>query len=192
MTRAILSLGYKQSFIDHCLFYKDENGIKDLMFIYVDDVLVTSDAGEDRANHTLNELGNVFDIKKLGKAKHILGLGIHQGSDSIFLEQRAYIESILEEAQFLDAKARNTPWNSHLVENNEKLLMSEIATFRRTLGQLAYLANGTRPDIAWAVARLASEIIAPTKGGWERVKRLLRYLNGTRDSGLHYGPTERP
>ncbi len=66
-----------------------------------------------------------------------------------------------------------------------------IATFRRTLGQLAYLSNGTRPDLAWAVARLASGISAPTKGERERVKRVLRYLNGTKDLDIYYEDCER-
>ncbi len=60
------------------------------------------------------------------------------------------------------------------------------------MGQLAYLAHETRPDIAWAVSRLASSLAAPTKGGWERVKRLLRYLAGTRNLGLCYKPSSEP
>ncbi len=164
LTGAILSMGYKQSVIDHCLFYRENGDIKDLLLIYVDDVLVTSSAGENRANSMLDELSRVFQIKKLGKAKYILGLGIRQGDDGTFLEQKAYTQSILEELSFSDAKTRNTPWDSHLVEDDEKLPNDQIVIFRRTLGQLAYLANGTRPDIAWAVSRLASGISAPTKG----------------------------
>ncbi len=61
-----------------------------------------------------------------------------------------------------------------------------MITFRRTLGQLAYLANGTRPDLSWAVSRLASEVSSPSRSGWERIKRLLRYLNGTKELGLRY------
>ncbi len=56
LTTAILSLGYHQSAIDHCLFYKNVKGMKDLLLIYVDDVLVTSSAGESRAADMLNEL----------------------------------------------------------------------------------------------------------------------------------------
>ncbi len=75
LTKAILLLGYKQSFIDHCLFYREKDDIKDLMLIYVD-VLVTSNKGEYRADYLLDELSEVFEIKKLRRAQHILGLGI--------------------------------------------------------------------------------------------------------------------
>ncbi len=57
--------------------------------------------------------------------------------------------------------------------------------------QLSYLANGTRPDLAWAVGRAASGMISPTKGEWERIKRLYRYLNRARSIGLHYKPNEK-
>ncbi len=184
---AILSLGYRQSVIDHCLFHKEENGTRDLLLIYVD-VLATSSAGTDRAEYMLDELSEMFEIKKLGKAKYVLGFGVHQRHDGTFLEQNAYIESILHEAGYLNARIRSTPWDNHLKEDASKLPPEEIVMFRRTLGQLAYLANATRPDITWAVARLASGIQEPTRGQWERVKRLLRYLSGTKGLGLKFIP----
>jgi hypothetical protein len=49
-----------------------------------------------------------------------------------------------------------------------------------------YLANCTRPDIAFAVNLLARHSTAPTKCHWMGVKCILRYLNGTRDLELFY------
>ncbi len=190
LTKALISLGFKGTSIDHCLFHRESGNIKDLLAIYVDDVLVTSSNGADGADKVLDELSKVFELKKLGKARHILGLGIHQEEKGVFLEQSAYARAVLEEVDYLDAKARGTPWDSHLVEDNDKLNCYETKMFRRILGQLAYLANGTRPDLTWAVSRLASEISSPSKGAWERIKRLLRYLNGTKELGLRYKPNE--
>ncbi len=42
-----------------------------------------------------------------------------------------------------------------------------------------YLSTVTRPDMAFTISRLASGFQRPTKGLWERVKRALRYLNGS-------------
>ena len=50
-----------------------------------------------------------------------------------------------------------------------------------------YLANSTRPDVAFAVNLLARYNAAPTKRHWAGVKNVFRYLNGTRDLGLFYG-----
>ncbi len=68
-----------------------------------------------------------------------------------------YIKSILSENDLLNANKRNTPWDSHVKDDYKMLEGTEITSFRRTLGQLAYLANGTRPDLSWTISRLASE-----------------------------------
>jgi hypothetical protein len=47
-----------------------------------------------------------------------------------------------------------------------------------------YLANSTRPDIAFAVNLLARHSAAPTMRHWTGGKQILRYLNGTKDLGL--------
>src|SRR6266498_5593749 len=49
-----------------------------------------------------------------------------------------------------------------------------------------YIANCTRPDIAFAVNLLAQHSAAPTRRHWVGVKNIFIYLNGTRDLGLFY------
>jgi hypothetical protein len=45
----------------------------------------------------------------------------------------------------------------------------------------------TRPDIAFAVARLTQYIIKLNSQCWAALKRLIRYLKGTRTKGIIYG-----
>ncbi|XP_075073879.1 secreted RxLR effector protein 161-like [Nicotiana tabacum] len=49
-----------------------------------------------------------------------------------------------------------------------------------------YLANNTRPDIAFAVSLLARFSSSPTRRHWNGVKHIFRYLRGTIDMGLFY------
>src|SRR6266498_5961217 len=49
-----------------------------------------------------------------------------------------------------------------------------------------YIANCTRPDIAFAVNLLARYSAAPTRRYWVGVKNIFIYLNGTKDLGLFY------
>ena len=53
-----------------------------------------------------------------------------------------------------------------------------------------YLAIGTRPDIAYAVNKLAQFTTNPRQRHWTAVKRVLRYLKHTRTLGLVYGGEE--
>jgi hypothetical protein len=53
-----------------------------------------------------------------------------------------------------------------------------------------YIANCTRPDIAFAVNLLARYSAAPTQRHWAGVKNIFKYLIGTIDHGLFYKLTK--
>ncbi len=192
ITTVVRGLGYQQSKIDRCLFYRTKQGFKEILTIYVDDVLVTSSGGTEYAEMQLRELSETFSIKMLGVATHILGMRVSQGAGATTVDQCAYLEDILEEADFLDAKPRSTPWDAHLTCNEEPLDSAQTQLYRRSVGQLMYLSTVTRPDIAFVVGRLASGVSKPTKELWERVKRVLRYVNGSRDAHIKYTGCREP
>ncbi|XP_053624249.1 uncharacterized protein LOC128683046 [Plodia interpunctella] len=56
----------------------------------------------------------------------------------------------------------------------------ENVPYREAVGALAYLMVGTRPDIAYAVGVVSRKLESPSKEDWLRVKRILRYIKGTR------------
>ncbi|MCP4090186.1 MAG: hypothetical protein GY746_10380, partial [Gammaproteobacteria bacterium] len=89
VTNTIKKLGYQRSLIDHYLFIRNKNNNVDLLVIYVDDTLVTSTAGVERTEEELNELESLYEIKRLGKATHILGIGVNQEGNQITLQQHA-------------------------------------------------------------------------------------------------------
>ena len=51
--------------------------------------------------------------------------------------------------------------------------------YRTCVGKLKFLAP-IRPDVAYAVKELASDLISPTNHSWARLRHLGRYLQGTR------------
>jgi hypothetical protein len=68
-------------------------------------------------------------------------------------------------------------------DNSEKM---ESKPFRQAIGGLLYLAKCTRPDISYAVNQVARKMESPTENNWKEVKRIFRYLSGTRSHGLVY------
>src|SRR5580698_916444 len=68
-------------------------------------------------------------------------------------------------------------------ENNEP---NHSNAYAKLLGELQYLANCTRPDIMFAVNRLAAYTANPSLQHYGAVKRILRYLAGTRNLGITY------
>ena len=61
---------------------------------------------------------------------------------------------------------------------------SETNEFQKLIGCLEYAANATRPDITYAVHRLAQFSSNPDTTHFSAAKRILRYLKGSLDFGL--------
>ena len=70
-------------------------------------------------------------------------------------------------------------------DNNEELLGPEVP-YLSAIGALMYLANNTRPYIAFSVNLLARYSSSPTKRHWNGIKHILRYLRGTINMSLFY------
>ncbi|XP_074326895.1 uncharacterized protein LOC141664839 [Apium graveolens] len=68
---------------------------------------------------------------------------------------------------------------------SEEVLGPEIP-YLGAIGALMYLANNTRPDIAFAVNLLARFSSAPMDRHWNGIKHIFRYLRGTIDFGLFF------
>ena len=62
--------------------------------------------------------------------------------------------------------------------------------YREAIGSLNYCAVATRPDIAFPVSLLAQFMENPGRIHWEAVKRIFRYLLGTKNWKLMYGTTD--
>ena len=73
----------------------------------------------------------------------------------------------------------------------EKINFMKDTPYLRAIGKLTWLANGTRPDIAYAAGVLARFNNCAGKAQWTAVKHL-PYLKGTLDYKLHYGPCPHP
>ena len=58
--------------------------------------------------------------------------------------------------------------------------------YQSAIGSLMYLSVCTRPDITYIVSNLARFSSKPTTDHWNAVKRVMRYLRGTTDLGIHY------
>ena len=91
---------------------------------------------------------------------------------------------ILVRTKMLDAKPVQTPLpTDQVIKLLDGTSLSDATEYRQVIGALQYLSF-TRPDIAFAVNKLAQFMHRPTTGHWSLTKRLLRYLKGTVGHGL--------
>jgi hypothetical protein len=68
----------------------------------------------------------------------------------------------------------------------EHVQMAHIP-YHEAVGFLMYAMLGTRPDIAYAVQTVSRFTKSPGPAHWEAVKKVFKYLKGTRELWLVYG-----
>ena len=90
----------------------------------------------------------------------------------------------------IESKPVSTPMDtsgaSRSGEAEEKEEMVDKTKYLAIVGSLLYLATRTRPDISYAVGKVAQHSSSPTLTDWKQAKRILRYLKGTTDIGLRF------
>ena len=131
----MLSQGYGQSGIDHCLYTK---WVKDdsllILIMYVNDMLLASTNINGLAT-LKSKLNENFDMKDLGDASHILGMCIVQERDKklLYLSQIEYIEKVLKHFDMEGGKALSTPLPPYvkLCKNDSPKLMQRRLKLQR-------------------------------------------------------------
>ena len=71
----------------------------------------------------------------------------------------------------------------------EDIKFMKTVPYLSAVGSLMYLAITTRPDISYAVGVLARFNSNPGPIHWKAAKHVFRYLKGTLDLKLEYGPS---
>ncbi|KAK2410302.1 hypothetical protein QL285_045673 [Trifolium repens] len=164
-----------------------------IIAVYVDDINIIGTPKE--LSKAINCLKKEFEMKDLGKTKFCLGLQIEHLNNGIFVHQEAYIAKMLKRFYMDKCHPLSTPMIVRSLdvkkdpfrprEEDEELLGPEVP-YLSAIGALMYLANYTRPDIAFSVNLLSRYSSSPTKRHWNGVKHIFRYLRGTMDMGLLY------
>ena len=190
----LIERGFKQSDHDPCLFMK-----KDLMcVIYVDDMIMS---GPD-PNVIENEIKNLgihdnekrhsFELKSAGEVNDFLGIRIEKlGEHKFNLTQPGLINKVLSSSCMESSKPVSTPAvTSALGQDIDGKSFSEKCDYASIVGMLMYLGQNTRPDIAFAVHQCARFTHSPKHSHAVAVKRIIRYLQGTKDKGMILHPDD--
>jgi Reverse transcriptase (RNA-dependent DNA polymerase) len=181
-------LGFTQSAIDPCVYYRGTL----IMMVYVDDnVLVSPDASE--IEQVIADLKQHFNITDEGEIDDYLGVKVERLPDgSIKLSQPHLIDSILKDLHYTrQLNPATTPAASTVILDRDVngRPFDESFHYRAAIGKLNFLEKSTRPEIAYAVHQAARFSVDPKESHGRAVRRLCRYLAGTRDKGIVLKPT---
>jgi hypothetical protein len=134
-------------------------------------------------------------MKDIGKTSYVLGLKIHrdQNKGILGLSQQTYIDKILKRYGMENCKPGNIPvakgdkfsLDQCLKIELGKLEMHQIP-YASLIGSLMYAQVCTRPDITYITGMLGRYLSNTGMNHWKAAKRVLRYLQRTKNYMLTY------
>lgn len=195
-TETTKKLGLNNSVVDPCLFTWNEKGKIVFLVLYVDDILIVGN-DETKMTQIQEKLEEEFELVDLGEPKNYLGFNIERDRQNNILKlgQQSYCETLLRRFGMDECKPVSTPMQTRSVlkkieiesHQNETLKQCDKSIpYRAAIGGLRFLASNTRPDIEYAVNIVSRKQTNPTTHDWAQVKRVFRYLKGTKDIGLTF------
>ena len=182
------SIGFKQSMIDECVFYRGTT----IFIVYVDDGLVL-DTRESKLVNFVKEIQDLgLNVEDQGHPADYVGVNIKRDKHGYFhFSQLALIDSIIDDIGLSNShKVKPVPakvsLQLHSFPHSPKF--DEHFNYRSAVGKLNYLAQTTRPDIMTATHMIAKYSADPRKEHGEAIIYLVMYLKATRHIGLRFKP----
>lgn len=180
----LLRIGFVCSKSDNSLFILRHGANTAYLLLYVDDIVLTASSEQLKCD-IIALLKSEFSMTDLGKLSYFLGISVTRTKESMFLCQSKYAEEIIHRAKMDSCKPVATP-----VDTKSKLgahdgePMTDPSLYRSLAGALQYLTF-TRPGIAYVVQQVCLFMHAPREPHFNALKRIIRYIKGTSDHGLH-------
>ena len=183
--KLINKVGFKQSKIDECLFYKG----KVIYALYTDDSIITGPDLHEIEQAVTDIKAAGLDVTEEGTLEDFLGVNIDRKEDgTIHLTQPHLIEQILKDLKLDgdEVKIKSTPIPATRIisHHTDSEAFDESFHYRSVIGKLNFLEKSTRPDISYTTHQCARFTSNPRKEHGKAVRWLGRYLKGTKDKGI--------
>ena len=187
LDKSMAALACKRLQSDSGLFVHKSKNATVVVIVYVDDALFI---GDDRAlvNKLKNDFMRKWECRDLGDVKEFLRMRITRKSGNIYLDQTDYLDKVLRRFGLINAKFASTPLpEGYHPSPNEGTVDPKMRTqYQQIIGSLMYIMLGTRPDVAYAVTKMAQHAANPSQDHLNRALHICRYLAGTSKYALVY------
>ena len=158
----LLKAGCKCSKADPSVFYYHTQTLEGLLIAHVDDFMWS---GTKRFETIMENLKKTFKISQENStAFTYVGIEVFQDSQGIYVSQKSYVNE-LQEIEVNSSKR---------VDKDQKLDEIERKKLRSAIGRLNWLATQSRPDLAYAVSELATDLKEATIKHIFKANKLIR------------------
>jgi len=173
------------------VYHRQDGGGTIIIILYVDDITLLGDSVKEIKGIKFI-LSKHYEMTDLGEIDSYLGVRITRDRSirRLEIDQSRYISEILDCFSMADANPAQTPLPAgaevHLVKYDGEATNREIKEYQQLIGSLLYVQIGTRPDVSFAVSRLAQYASNPSAQHMRLAKYVLAYLKGTADLRLRF------
>jgi hypothetical protein len=191
-SKTLRELGLEEVSGEPCLFTNDWL----IIFFYVDDIVALCRTEHlPRLIEFEKRLEARYEIRSLGELNWFLGVRIVQDRQTkkVCLCQDSYIDKITTKFHLEHHRLAHTPLPpSDLLPYEETATPQQIYAYQQRVRSINFAAVITRPDMAFAVSRLATFLCNPSPTHLAAADQTITYLYQTRISAIEYSaPIER-
>ena len=184
----LTALGYGCNPGDKCVFNRvGADGVQCTVAIHVDDLLIMSKS-KASMSHLIDGVRKRYGVITLVHGPHInyLGMSIDMHvPDRAIITMTGYCDEVARTSGVRGtARSPATDCLFDLRDESPTVAESIRVWFHKMVAMILHLAKRTKPECLAAVSFLASRVTKCTLDDVEKLQRLVRYIRGTRDSGV--------
>ncbi len=181
---ALGKMGFSPMKADPCVMKRGDGADMIVLGIYVDDILVIG-ARQAMVERFKQALRSRFSITDGGEADLLLGFSLVRSEGKMTaMHQAAYINAVLSKFDINDPPRKATrptlldeplrKWTGGTAS------AADIKRYASMVGSLSWIAQGTRPDLSFAVGALGRHMANPGPQHFRAARQVLEYLASTR------------
>ena len=190
---AYMSLGYTQCKSDWSIYVRKSEIALSISATSVNNLLIASNS-KTKSNLAAMQINKKFAVTDRGDTKWLLGCRIQQWRTHklLMIDQEQYMTQILSDFSMDNCNAVKTPCPMfHLMmemcpkTDDERQEVAKLP-YCALIGKCMYPLNCMRPDISFAICKLAKFMLNYGPKHFEAVKHLLQYLQEMHGRGIIY------
>ncbi|RYP68913.1 hypothetical protein DL771_006402 [Monosporascus sp. 5C6A] len=163
-----------------------------LLFFYVDDIVAAyNKKNQALVDRLIQQIQERYTLTGGGDLQWFLGIEMirDRPNRKIWLSQSDFIDKLanLVPKESLNSFPETPMASSELLPSPDLAHPGSVNRYQKKIGSILYVAVHTRPDICFAISRLARFNLNPSKLHHEAADRVILYLIGTKTLALQLG-----
>ncbi|MBW0540987.1 hypothetical protein O181_080702 [Austropuccinia psidii MF-1] len=175
------TIGFESNGEDPSTYTLNRGNEQAILWVHIDDGALTA-SSPGLLTQISDQLDSCLKIKWDSKINGLVGISITETKEGFKFWQPDLIDKLTNLNPSKIIAKTPLPMNCQLISNLSMNSMDK--PYLKRIGILLYIAQASRPDIAYAVNYLARFSLNTDQSHWAALDHLIAYLRGTRDMGI--------